>query len=169
MPLRPDPPFDRLLLAMKEDGEAVNYADEAGIVGDVTIRFRRKRGPVRSEKPCITLIMVTDTGPPADMGLNDWETVRILSVDAQADIEMPSEADDPTGLKILGRFLAAFVGAVKADGSRTRELCDWITEVDIDSEERAQVDDGRLARSLDLQYRVSSVDGNRLLAAGENA
>jgi hypothetical protein len=170
MALLPDPPIDRLLVGMQQTLEAIDYADLCGIAEPVTIRHSRKRGAVRSEKPCITLIFVTDVSPPAETGITEWEVTRTMTVDLQADMDVPTDGSgqDPTGLKMLARLLAAATQALRAEGSPMRLLCDWIVEGDVDPEDRAPAEDGRLVRSVDVLYRVLSTDGNVLLAAGEN-
>jgi hypothetical protein len=176
MPLLPSAPFDRILLAMEKDAEGVDYLDLAGVPGPFKIRHRRKRNPMRGERPCHTLIFVGDEAVQGETGLSTGEIVRLLTVDMQTDMELPvvlSEAidapDDKTGLATLSRTQAAAIAAMRHPESETMKLVDWVIEGDVEPEDRAQAEDGRLVRSLVLQYRVSSVDGNVLLAAGENA
>ncbi len=167
MPLLPISPTDRIEIRMREVGETVDYLDLAGIAEPVTIRHSRKRHPVRGDRPCLTLIFVGDVAVEGETGLNAWEVARRATIDVQADIDVAS--DDPTGRVALGRMLAAFVGALRAEGSAMLTLIDDVIEGDIDPEDRAQAEDGRLVRSLDLLYRVRSDDGNVLLTAEENA
>lgn len=165
--LLPMAPTDRIEIRMREVGEGVDFAALAGVMSPVTIRHSRKRHPVRGDRPCVTLIFVGDVAVEGETGLNNWEVARRATFDLQADIDVPS--DDVTGRITLGRMLAAFVGALRSEGSAMLALVDDITEGDIDPEDRAQAEDGRLVRSLDLLYRVRADDGNELLTAEENA
>lgn len=167
MALLPMAPTDRIEIRMREVGEAVDFLDLAGIAEPVTIRHSRKRHPVRGDRPCLSLIFVGDVAIEGETGLNAWEVARRMTVDVQADIDVPS--DDVTGRVRLGRFLAAYVGALRAEGSALLSLIDDVIEGDIDPEDRAQAEDGRLVRSLDLLYRVRRDDGNVLLTPEENA
>ena len=166
MPLLPMAPTDRIEIRMREVGEGVNYAELAGIAAPVRIRHSRKRHPVRGDRPCITLIFVGDAALDGETGLNAWEVARRATFDIQADIEVSS--DDVTGRVTLGRMIAAFVGALRAEGSALLALVDDVIEGEIDPEDRAQAEDVLLVRSLDLLYRVRSDDGNILLTAEEN-
>lgn len=167
MALLPMAPIDRIAIRMKEIGETVDYADLAGVNGSVTVRHSRKRHPVRGDRPCHTIIFVGDEAVPGETGLNAWEILRQATFDIQSDLDVPAE--DETGLITLGRFSAAFVQALRAEGSTLLGLVDWVSEGDIEPEDRSQPEDGRLVRSLDVMYRVRSDDGNALLAAEENA
>lgn len=169
--LLPRAPQVKILLAMKEDGEAVDYADQAGIGDLVTHQFKRKHGPVRGDMPCHTMIFVGDGSVPGETGLTAHESVRQMTVDVQTDIELDTveSGADPTGLETLLRTQAAFFAALRDPTSRTMQCVDWVIMGDVEPEDRAQPEDGRVTRSLVLQYRVSSTDENVLLAAGENA
>lgn len=167
MPLLSMAPTDRIEIRMREVGETVDFFDLAGVAEPVTIRHRRKREPVRGERPCFTLIFVGDVAVEGETGLNAWEVLRRATFDLQADIDVPG--DDVTGRVTLGRMLAAYIGALRAEGSAMLTLVDDIIEGDVNAEDRAQAEDGRLVRSLDLLYRVRRDDGNVLLTAEENA
>lgn len=163
----PMAPIDRIAIRMREIGEVVDYATLAGIDAPVTVRHSRKRHPVRSDRPCHTIIFVGDEAVAGETGVNAWEIARRAVFDIQSDLDVPS--DDETGLVALGRFSAAFIRALRQEGSVMLELVDWVAEGDIEPEDRAQPEDGRLTRSLDVLYRVRSDDGNVLLTAEENA
>ncbi len=166
MPLLPQPPFVRIALRMAEIGADVDYLDQAGIAAPVTIRHRRKVQTVRGERPAITIIFVGDVPEPGD-GLNAWEQRRRATFDIQADVEL-SPGTDVTGLETAGLMLAAFVRALRVEGSPLLELVDWVEEGEIEPEDRAQPEDGRLVRTLELLYRARSDDGNALLGSEEN-
>lgn len=176
MAMLPPAPYSRILRAIAKDAASVDYHDLAGIPGVFTIRHKRKREPVRGDRPCHTLIFVRDEYVQGETGHTTDEIVRLVTVDIQTDIELsPVQSDatdspeDTTGLETLSRAQAATIRALRDPDSETMKLVDWITEGDVEPEDRAQAEDGRLVRSLVLQYRVSSIDGNVLLAAGENA
>lgn len=164
MALLPMAPIDRIAIRIKEIGEEVDFADLAGVSGTVTIRHSRKRHPVRGDRPCHSIIFVTDEAVQGETGLNAWEVARRAVFDIQSDLEI--SAEDETGLVALGRFSAALVQALRPD---LLGLVDDVIEGDIDPEDRAQAEDGRLVRSLEILYRVRSDHGNILLTAEENA
>lgn len=163
----PQAPQVRILDAMKADGESVDYLEDAGIQARVKIRHKRKREPVRGDRPCHTLIFVVDEYQQGETGFSQDEIVRLMTVDLQTDIDV--DPQDVTGLDTLTRAQAAFLRRLRQPDSQTLQLVDWVTEGDIEPEDRAPAEDGRLTRSLVLQYRVLATDGNVLLAAGENA
>jgi hypothetical protein len=165
-------PHITLALAIEAAGNAVDYLGRAGIAGNVTIRHARNRKPVRAEKPCMSIIIVSDDYQPDEADRNDWEQVRELIVDLQADLDLDTEdsGDDPTGLDKLSRFVAAFVAGLKDPEMPTYlgGLCDWIRVGALEPDDRSTPDDGRMTRAIHVLYRVRSDDANVLLAQGVN-
>ena len=169
--MRQPAPHVRILLAIADVGRSVDYLEEAGIAEPVTIRHARNRKPVRSERPCITIIMTGDEPRPDEMQRNDWETTREMTFDLQADMELPTEVsdEDPTGLGDISLFLAAMVYAIRAPGNPLLQLVDWVMPGKLDPNDDSPSDDGRMTRGLSVVYRVRSDDENELLAAGEQS
>lgn len=168
------PPHIRLLLKLQQLGQAVDYQDRAGIPGVVTIRHARNRNAVRAEKPAMSLILVSDDDRPnEEEGRNDFEQVREMVVDLQADLELPTEVSrsDVTGLGYLSLFVAAFVGGLRDPDQPNRwldGLCDWLRVGALEPDDRSTPEDGRMTRAIHVVYRVRTDDPNVLLADGEN-
>jgi hypothetical protein len=167
----PDPPPVVLLMLMQARGAAADYT-KAGVTNPVTVRHARNRGPVRAEKPAVTLILVSDEPQPDEQDRNAWEVVREMVVDVQVDIDLAAEdsGDDPTGLRVLMKTLAVFVRSLRDPEIATwlGGMCDWIRLGALDPDDRSTPDEGRMTRALRVLYRVRSDDENVLLAAGVN-
>lgn len=167
------PPVIQLLRAMDAAGSAAIFPEQALSGGTMTIRHARNRKPVRSEKPCITLILVDDDRQQADVDRNEWETVREMTVDLQCDLSLSTEDSgrDPTGLEALLLVLGTFLAALRDPDQPNLclgGLCDDITVGAIDPDEDSTPDEGRMTRRVTVLYRVRTDDPNVLLAAGAN-
>lgn len=163
------PPFVRLLLKMAERGREGVYPE---VGGPVTIRHARNRNPVRSERPCISLICVSDEVRGDDQMRNEWEVVRELVVDLQVDLELTAEDSglDETGLAALSMTVTAFLRAIRDEEptSWLDGMCDWISIGSLEPDDRSTPSDGRMTRAITVLYRTRSDDENVLLAAGVN-
>lgn len=176
------PPPIRLLEAIKQTLEPVDYLNRAGLAG-VRIRHRRNRNTKAGERPCIAIAFVDDDGPDDDqLDLTCGERQRSLTVDLIADVDLaPEKADidqdpatpgveiDPTGNLVPSRLLAAAIEALKTPGSAIDVLSDYISVKSLSPDEDSQADYGRLVRTIIVLYRVRSDDENVLLAEGMNA
>lgn len=168
-------PHVRLLEAAAETMRQVDYEDRAGTAKAVTVRHARNRKPVRAEKPALSLILVGDDPRPDELNRNAWERVRELQFDIQADADLATEDsdEDPTGLALLSRMLAAAVQRLEVsfrdEATPLNQLCDYVSAGSIDPDEKSREDDGRLVRGLTVLYRVRADDSNVLLGPGENA
>lgn len=164
------PPHIILLEAIKATGEAVDFATDAG-VPDVLVRHRRFRDAVESEKPCVSIEFVDDgVLDEAAIDLNAWETVRVLTITLHADADISAEVggDDPTGSLKLSLMLAAFMAALQAEDSPMREVCDRVSQRDINPDEQSKPTTARLSLTALVLYRVRSDNPNVLLAEGVN-
>jgi hypothetical protein len=177
-------PFVKLLTAAGQFIAAADYIEGAGLLSlpddlgaqhpiTMTVRHARNRKPVRSEKPCITLVFVGDEPRSDDeQQLNDWETARELTFDLQLDMDLDTEDSelDPTGYAKMSRVLAvAYSSMVETVGLKfLGGLADWIANGSYDPDDKSTSDDGRLVLGISVLYRVRSDDPNVLLAAGEN-
>jgi hypothetical protein len=167
------PPPIQILLKLAERGRAADYTEAGIISGPVTVRHARNRRPVKSEKPCITLIFVTDEEQPTELQRNEWEVVREMVVDIQVDLDLETEdsGNDETGMGNLAMVVAVFVKSLRDDpvnASWIDGMCDWIRIGTLEPDDRSTPDDGRMTRALSVLYRTRSDDENVLLAAGVN-
>ena len=164
----PDAPHILLLMAIKETALAVDFLEDAGVAETVTIRHARNRKPVRSEKPCISILLVSDDPRPDELQRNMWETTRELVFDLQGDMDLETEDSDadPTGLGKLSKMLAAASRAIRDEASPLGQLCDYVTAGTVAPDEKSQADEGRLVKGMSVLYRVRSDDENVLLARG---
>jgi hypothetical protein len=166
-----DAPFNRILIAAQQAGASVDYVAQAGTAAAVTVRHARNRHPANEEKPCLTVWYVSDGPLPDDRNNDQWEALRELVFDAQADADLDAEDEgtDPTGMGLLGRMLDAFALSLKAEDTPTflGGLVDWIYAGEFNPAERSSTDVGRMTRAFRVVYRVRSDDPNHLLSAGE--
>lgn len=173
-----DAPHVRLLLAIAATLEQITPAEWLENVGlpldqPLTIRHARNRKPVRSEKPCISLIFVSAESVQQDVDLTNWEMQKRLLLDLQADVDLDAElgTQDPTGLGLLSRILGyAMTRLQNVDEPLTpiAALSDRVGGGAYDPEDRATSEDGRLVLEANVVYRVLSTDENHLLAQGVN-
>ncbi len=166
----PRAPHITLLLAMRQRLQEADFAEMTGIVAPFTIRFARRRLPVRSEKPCVTIVFIGDDSRPDELNRNTNESVRELVVELVCDMDVsPEDSElDPTGLEDLSRVLAACYIAMKDPGDYPQflnGLCGWITPGSIEQDDKSQADEGRLVRGVTVLYRVRSDEPNTLLSA----
>lgn len=163
-----EPALDRIARRAGEVLGQVDYLSVAGIADPVTVRHKRSRDPVKSERPALTLIFVGDRPSESETGHSMDEVVRIATFDLQADVRLvPTE--DITGLRTVSLLLLAGVSALRAPGGAMLQLVDWIEVGEFDPEERVQIEDGRMTLSLEIMYRVRQDDPGALLTAEENA
>ena len=171
MPLISRAPFVQNLLEIQAVLETCDFVADAGVSTAMTIRHSRNRKPVRGERPALTIIFVGDVYEQGDSGHSQDEIVRRMTVDLQYDLELATEDsdDDPTGLELLGRVDAVALHALRVGpNAMIGRTSDWIIAGDINPEDRATPDEGRMTRAIDVLYRVGAVDGNVLLAPEEN-
>jgi hypothetical protein len=166
------PPPIQLLMEMARRGRLADYT-QAGIVSKaVTVRHARNRKPALGEVPSISLILVSDEPQPTEGQLTEWEIVREMVVDVQADVQLAIEdtGEDETGLSLLMLTIAVFVKSLKdpENASWLGGLCDWISIGALEPDDRSTPDEGRMTRALTVLYRVRSDDENVLLSAGVN-
>lgn len=162
-----DPPYIRLLEALKATIDPVDYEAEAGIE-DVNTRHQRHRYAADEEKPALSVRFTNDVPRGDDLDHNQWETLRELAADLVADVKLPPEdsAEDPTGLLTGARLLAAAMKAVRDPSSPIALLCDRVILGVIGGDEDSNYDVGRLVCGVTVVYRVRSDDENQLLAQG---
>ena len=164
------PPFEQLL---RQAGARLELGDLTGLSGIEGLKFRhaRNRHPNYEEMSCISLVFVGDAPHEDEQFRSQWEQVRYLEFDLQADVYLPTEDEqdpakrDVTGMLTPGRALAAAV-QILFESDLVPNWCDAITSGSIDPDETSKPDKARMARRLQMQYRVRTDNPNVLLAQG---
>jgi hypothetical protein len=173
-----DAPHVRLLIAVSETLQQITpdeWLENTGLPLEqkLTIRYARNRKPVKSEKPCISLIFVSAEAVQADVDLSAFETQKRMLLDMQCDLDLDPEdgSVDPTGLGMLSRILGYAMTRLQNEEEPYTPifaLSDRVGGGAYDPEERATSEDGRLVLEANVVYRVLSTDENHLLAQGVN-
>lgn len=166
-----NPPYILLLEAVKADLDGADWLGETGLP-TVHRRHQRHRLLDQQERPGIEVVFVDDDAVDDQaLQLNAWEQQRAMTIDlsADADLEPEDSGQDPTGWLRLSRICATGFSAIKRDGSATRRLADYVSLRSVNPSEESDPDQGRLAYTLVVLYRVRSDDENVLLAEGVNA
>lgn len=162
-------PLIRLLTAAHADIRAADYVLGAELT-DVTVRHENNRYPTEDERlgGCISIALKADSARSDDADHCYGEMVREATFELVGDIDVDPVAD-PTGLLRVMRMLTIAANALRADDSEIRKLCDWVNSPEIDPDERATSEEGRLVYAVTVVYRVKTDDLNVLLAPGVNA
>lgn len=177
----PLPPETRILEAMKNiaTAQAATIQAAFALSTSPTVRHFRHRHALKTEKPCIALLLVgsevdNERGRVHTSSEQCWAmTVKIvvdLGLLPEMGVAVPAGDDnDATGWDRMLGIARTVAGLYVAMNSSLRELVDDVMFGDIDPDEDSQPDDGRLAIAVDVLYRTLYEDPLFLLAPGENA
>jgi hypothetical protein len=132
-----------------------------------TVRHRRNRHALASERPNIALRLVDIERDPERQQIHSQEEVCWrATIDVIVDVALPSEEseDDPSGWEILTSLVRFITGKLCDPNGVMLTVADDVWHGDIDPDEDSRPDDGRLAGSIYVLYRTNWTDPNTLIA-----
>jgi hypothetical protein len=157
-------PFVKILLAGKAALALGTWEVETGIA--VGVRHYRHRKTGQDERPCVSIMFVSD-GPPEEDTPQTSHDEKWMQSEWQliVDHELRTEDSntDETGLAELGRIAAYALRLLKDPAgplfAMVHEIVDGAKVLD----ESSQPDKARFTRAISILYRVRADDENELL------